>query len=173
MSNASEEYHREKKARSLDLIKVYNPTSQDFTDWDDKFGPGRMKYMVPSKDKDTGLGKGMAHLPRYLAERYTRTMIEALITAIADKDWEKKKKEYRTLDETILHADKVAIRTNDAKLWKELAPKIWIGLVEKFGGDAIPDPVEQIIPDTGDPMEDAMKDLGLADKVYEPTTETV
>lgn len=173
MSNASENYRREKTARSLDTICVHNPTSEDVIIWSDRYGPTRTKTMIPKAQKDIGYGKGNAHIPRYIAKRYAKEMIEGLITKIADKDWEEKKKNYRTLDETLQHADRVAIRTNDKNLWTELSPKVWIGVVEKFGGEALPDPADPAPVNTGDPFADALKELGLEDKQYDPTTESI
>lgn len=173
MSVTTEAFIREAKSRAMDTIAVHNPTTEDYTFWNDKFGPTPQKLIVPANTRDIGHGKGNAHLPRYLAARYSRSMIEQIITKIADDDWESKKKKYHTRDEMLQHADRVTIRTNDAKLWKELTPKIWLGLVERFGGEDIPDPVEALIPDSGDPMADTMKELGLEDRVYEPTSETI
>lgn len=173
MSNNQQAYHREMRARSLDTILVHNPSKEDFIIENDKYGVEPQKKLIPHCKKDIGHGKGNAVLPRFLAERYVKTMIEAIITDIADKDWEEKKKNYRTLDETIQHADKVAIRTNDLKLWKDLTPKLWLGVVEKFGGLDLPEPPKKIIPDSGNPFKDAMKELGLEDREYEATTETI
>lgn len=173
MSSTSDAYKREKTMRSLDTICVHNPTSEDVIVWSDKYGSSPLKTIIPKAQKDIGFGKGNAHIPRYIAKRYAKNMIEGLITQIADADWDKKKKTYRTLDETIQHADKVGIRTNDANLWKELAPKVWIGLVDKFGGEALPDPVEEVPVQSKNPFEDALVNLGLEDKEYEPTTETI
>lgn len=174
MSHASVAYQRERRMRSLDTIAVHNPTSEDFIFWEDKFGPSPRKLMVPKSQKDIGFGKGNNHLPRYLAQRFTRDMITQIINGISDKDWAEKKKQYRTHDETLQHAPKVQIRTNDTTLWGEWFPKIWLGLVEKFGGDAIPDPVDPMIPDSGDPFTDTMNKLSLEDKPYEqePTTKS-
>ena len=173
MSAESKAYIREITARSLDIIAVQNPTKEDYIMWYDRYGPSARKYIVPKKQKDIGHGKGVNHLPRFMAKRYARAMIIKLITEIADKQWVEDSKQYRTRDEKLQHAELVAIRTNDATLWKELTPKVWLGLVEKYDGDKIPDPPEPMIPDSGDAMEDAMRDLGLADKRYEPTRETV
>ena len=173
MSSYSSDYAREKAIDSLHTVLVHNPTSEDYIFWYDKYGDKPEKSIVPKAQKDIGFGKGNAQLPKYKAVMYAKAMIEGLITKIADKDWEEKKKQYRTRDETILHADKEAIRTNDARLWKELSPKIWLGIVKRYGGGDIPDPIEQNYTDSGDPFNDALKDLGIEDKEYEPTTESI
>lgn len=172
-SNASKAYAREKRMFSLDTILVHNPTSEDYVFWYDKYGEAPEKSIVPKAQKDIGFGKGNAQLPRYKAKMYARAMIEGIITAKADKEWKEKKKQYRTRDEVIQHAEIESIRTNDRTLWQELSPKVWLGVVKKFGGDAIPDPIEVAKPVTGDVFQDALESLGLEDKHYEPTTETV
>jgi len=171
MSTASNTYKREKTARSLDTILVHNPHSIDYVMWNDRHGPSRMKYTVPKAQRDIGFGKGNNQFPRFIAERYSKQQIESEITKASDAAWLEKKKEYRTLDETIQHAERVPMRTNDVQMWKKLLPKYWLGLIEKYGGEALPDPVEPIIPDSGNPMKDAMNDLNLEEKKYEPTTE--
>jgi len=171
MSNASAAYQREKRMRSLDIIRVHNPTSEDFIFWDDKYGASRQRLLVPKAQRDIGKGRGNNDLPRYLAERFTKNMIEALITREADKAWLEKKKEYRTLDETIQHADRVPTRTNDHNLWEHWFPQIWLGVIEKYGGESLPEPADPFVPDSGSPMQDAMRKLSLADKPYEDIKE--
>lgn len=173
MSDASKNYERERSIDSLHTVLVHNPTSQDYVFWYDRYGSKPEKSIVPKAQKDIGFGKGNAELPKYKAKLYAKAMIESIITAKADKDWKEKKKQYRTRDETIQHADLEAIRTNDRNLWEELSPKIWLGVVRRFGGEALPDPVETTTPISGDPFDDALKTLGIEDKKYEPTTETV
>jgi len=169
MSQLSKDYARKARLRSLDTIAVKNNTSQDYIMWHDRLGAEPRRELVPKAQKDIGHGKGINHLPRFLAERYTTNMITQEITKISDEDWEKKKQQYRTLDETIQHAGQ-QIRTNDQKLWAENFPKIWLGVVKKYGGDEIPEPIETQIPDTGDPLKDMMEKTSLADKIYEPQT---
>lgn len=171
--SANEAWIREKTARSLDTICVHNPTSEDVILWTDKYGATASKTLIPKAQKDIGFGKGNAHIPRYKAERFAKDMIEKLITKIADDDWNKKKEQYRTRDERIQHAETETIRTNDANLWKELAPKIWVGLVERYGGEALPEPPDQAPVYTGNALQDALEELGIADKEYAPTTESI
>ena len=173
MSQASADYAREKSARSLDTIRVHNPTSEDYVFWDDKLGPTAKKSVVPKAQQDIGKGKGNNDLPRYLAKRYTKAMVEQIITKTSDAEWEKKKKQYRTRDEMLQHAEVEPTRTNDPKQWEELFPKIWLGVVEKWGGADIEEPTDKTVNYTGNPMEDAMNRLALDDKQYENSqTET-
>jgi len=169
MSQLSKDFARNARMRSLDTIAVKNNTSEDYIFWHDKLGPEAKRFLVPKAQKDIGHGKGINHLPRYLAQRYTTAMITQTINKISDADWKEKKKEYRTLDETIQHAGQQT-RTNDEKLWAEHFPKIWLGVVSKYETTDIPEPKETIIPDTGDPLKDMMEKTKLADRPYEAKT---
>jgi hypothetical protein len=77
---SGEAFKRELYRRSLDSIRVYNPTDEDyFVEWDGH------NHRVPGKNKDTGEGKGMRILPRYIAEKYCREMKNKLINEENDK----------------------------------------------------------------------------------------
>lgn len=171
MSAASSNYAREQTARSLDTICVHNITSEDIVFWNDKYGVSPAKTLVPSQLKDIGFGKGNAHIPRYKAERFTEDLIVKTINTISDAKWMKDSKVYRTRDEKLQHAESEQIRTNDATLWGELFPKIWLGVVEKFGNVDLPEPTDERPVDTGSAMGDVIKKTGLADKPYEQTQE--
>jgi len=171
MSQASKDYAREARMKSLDTIAVKNNTSEDFIFWHDKLGTERRKVLVPKAQKDIGHGKGINHLPRFLAKRYTTAMITQIITRTSDEDWEKKKKEYRTLDEMIRHSGQ-QVRTDNPKLWEKYAPQIWLGVVKKYETEDIPDPVEVKIPNTGSPLKDMLQKTSLADRPYEPNIKT-
>ena len=166
---ASETYAKEKTARSLDTICVHNPTDQDVVFWSDKYGPSASKTIIPASTKDIGFGKGNAHIPRYKAERYTEDAIIKIINSISDAKWAKDSKVYRTRDEKLAHAESEQIRTTDAKLWEEYFPKIWLGVVEKFGNLDLPEPSDERPVDTGSAFGDVLKRTGLADKPYEHT----
>lgn len=171
MSKASEEYARTQTARMLATIMVYNPTSEDVVFWTDKYGTQAAKTMVPKAQKDIGFGKGKMEMPRYKAERYTEDMITKLINKYSDAKWAKDKQVYRTRDEVLQHAESEQIRTNDATLWAEWFPKIWLGKVRDFGYQELPDPIDERPVDTGSAMGDVLKKTGLADREYVPDIE--
>lgn len=170
MSNASYDYEKQQTSRSLDTICIHNITDEDFTYWYDKHGPAAAKTLIPAQTKDIGFGPGNAHLPRYKAEIVAKDMIEKKINAISDAKWAKDSKVYRTRDEKLQHASSEQIRTNDATLWNEFFPKVWLGVVEKFGNLDLPDPTDERPVDTGSAMGDVLKKTGLADKPYESQT---
>jgi len=164
---------RERRMRSLDIIKVHNPTSEDFVFWDDKYGPARQRVIVPKIQKDLGKGKGNNDVPRYLAQRYVKKMIEQMINKMAQKQWDKRKPEIRMLPKAEqLHIQETElVRTNDKKTWGELFPKLWLGVVQKYGGESIADPGDDIPVMTGNSMSDILENSGLADKPYEESND--
>lgn len=167
MSQASELYKREHTARSLDTIAVHNITDEDIVFWTDKYGSSPSKTLVPASTKNIGFGMGIAHIPRYQAERFTEDLIVKTINAISDAKWKKDSKQYRTKDERLAHAESEQIRTNDQGLWGEYFPKIWLGVVEKFGNLDLDEPKDERPVDTGSAFGDIMKKTNLADKPYE------
>ncbi len=174
MSQASRDYAREKTSRSLDTICVHNITNEDIVFWTDKYGVSPAKTLVPSQQKDIGFGKGNNHIARYRAEMFTEDLITKVINGISDEAWAKRKKELRMLpkDELLQIATQEPMRTNDRTMWEKLFSQIWLGVVEKFGNTELPEPIEDRPVDTGSAMGDVLKKSGLADKPYEPQTES-
>lgn len=168
MANTSKEYEREHTLRSLDTIAVRNLKDDDIVFWNDKHGANPSKTLIPASSKDIGYGKGIAHIPRYKAEMFTEDQITRKINEISDAKWLKDSKVYRTRDEKLAHAESEQIRTNDATLWGEYFPKIWLGVVEKAGNLDIPEPQDDRPTDTGSAFGDVLQKTGLADKPYEP-----
>lgn len=127
----SEQYQRKQYQRSLDTIRVHNLRATDFVFWFDRYGPQAKQYVIPNRQKDIGFGKGNQHLPRYAAELYTRKIIQKTIIEKSEREWDKEKKNYRK-DEWHKEEGKQAIRFNNKHEWKELFPKIWLGVVERY-----------------------------------------
>lgn len=162
----NEQYHREMRARSLDTVRVHNPTDEDIILWDDKYGNSRQKILIPSGKKDNGLGRGNKDLPRYLAERFTEMMIVKKITERSEKEWNAVKSKYR-LEERSKFEEQYALRTNNPELWKEYLPQIWLGVTERYGGDSLPEPEEKTVPSSRNLMSDMTAEFGLEDMEYE------
>jgi hypothetical protein len=137
MANASEQeaYHRELYRRSLDSIRVFNPTDEDFIVVWDKF-----KHIVPSKNKDMSYGKGQKVLPRYIAEKYARSIKDKMIHEMADKKLEQLKESYEKQgsEDPLLKANltierRREYRTDNRELIKEIYAQIWLGVEEEYG----------------------------------------
>lgn len=168
-SQKAAEWKRKKRMESLDTIAVKNNTAEDFVFYDDRLGDSPQRLLVPKAQKDIGHGKGINHLKRYLAIRYTKAMITQEINKTAEKQLKQLRKETRTLPRTerLEREKNEVVRTNDKVIFEEMAKKIWLGLVEEYGGHDIED-VMEVQPDiTGNVMKDALA-TGLADRKYEP-----
>ena len=161
----SEDFQREMYARSLDTIRVHNPTDKDVILNYDRMGTKKQRVEIPHARRDIGKGKGNQDLPRYLAEIFTKQIVEQLITAKSEKEWNKIKQNYR-IDERPQYEERYAIRTNNPGEWKEIMPKVWLGVVSKYGGEALPDPAEKPEPKTRDIMTDMAKELDLENKEF-------
>jgi len=125
-------WHFEQERRSHDLIRIANPTDKDFTIiW----GHPPKHFRVPAN--------GTTDVDRYLAEAYWRDMTVQMINEMGDKFGEEllarvgREKPDVLLDKYLENKtvwDKVP-HTNDEKLLRELTPKLWLGLVKKYGMD--------------------------------------
>jgi hypothetical protein len=155
---------------SLDTIRVHNPTNEDFIiQWDRS--KTNERWMIPSQTKDTGKGHGNADVPRYVAQRYITKIIVKLINDESARLWEKEKTKYR-LDERPQFEEKLALRTDNQQLWEQWMPKVWLGVVTRYGGQDVPEPEEkQIEPRSGNLVEDVMSRLNLNDKLIESSKE--
>ena len=171
MSNLNRDDAKERRRRSLDTIAVKNITSEDIVFWQDKTGPSAERIMVPKAQKDIGHGKGINHLPRYLARRFAGKLVEQIITKEADKQLVELRKENRRLPkpERLQIEENEVVRTNNRTRIEELGDKIWLGIVKEFGGDALPEPMDETLEQTGDAMKDVVSNL--ANKKYEPDTQ--
>lgn len=132
---------RELLRKSLDKIMVYNPTDTDYVvEWDG------FKHIVPNKNKDTGWGKGKRALERYLAEKYVREMKNKLITEKADSEYQKLLADHTkkgTPDALFVAQTAIErrfdLRTDNAAAIKDWYAILWLGVVEKYGLDDLPE----------------------------------
>lgn len=126
--------HMEIWKRSLDTIRVHNPTDEDFIVWDNKKVAGQ-SWVIPAQTKDIGKGKGNQDMPRFAANRYISQMVPQLIAQIAQKAWEKEREQYRH-DEWGEKEEHFGQRyANDEKLMQDVTQQLFLGVVEKFGTD--------------------------------------
>jgi hypothetical protein len=134
---------REMERTSLDLIRIYNPTSEDFVIIWDGF-----KHVVPHKGKDVGYGLGMRVVQRYLAEWYKKHMTDKMINEMQDAKLGELKEKYEKagVEDGVLkaHLDverNRGLRTDNEPEVARIANIIWLGIEERFGLD---DRVEQV-----------------------------
>lgn len=130
-----EAWHKEMRRRSQDLIRVYNPTKDDFIFvWDDQ------KFIVPGRDKDKGWGKGMRVMQRYLAQKYTKEIVDKILIDEMDKRIKERKDVLlgRGDVDPVYNANQqlqYETRTDIRETREPVEDKIWLGIEEEFGVD--------------------------------------
>lgn len=122
--------HLELYKESLDTIRVHNPSDEDFTVYWDRMQSNE-QYVIPNKNRDIGMGKGNADVPRYVANSYIDRMGSKMIQAISKEDWDKQKQNYRR-EEQGVYEERLAIRINDPKQWDKVLPQLWVGVVKRY-----------------------------------------
>lgn len=130
--------HLELYNRTQDVVRVHNPTDNDFIVYNDRRFANE-RYVIPSKDKDIGYGKGNNDVPQFIAVRYLDKMGMELISVMIKEDWDKKKGKFR-LEEQGVMEERLALRSNDPKLWDKVTPLLWKGIIKRFQGDLIEEP---------------------------------
>lgn len=132
-----EAWHNEQRRRSQDMIRVYNPTDEEYIlIWDG------VKFRIPAKDKDIGYGKGMRVMQRYLAEKYTKEMVDKLIIKKSDDKLQEVKAamQARGAADVEFNANQQTMhqfRVDDPNLREPLEDQIFLGIEEEFGVDDI------------------------------------
>lgn len=138
MDEKSETLKRELYRSSLDSIRVYNPTDQDFyVIWDGQ------KHLVPSKNKSyLNQPKGHRVLLRYLANWYRKHMTDYIINKEQDVKLMELKTKYQEagVEDSLLKANldverNRGLRTDNEEEVRRIASIIWLGIEEKFGLD--------------------------------------
>ncbi|TVL99576.1 MAG: hypothetical protein CV087_17615 [Candidatus Brocadia sp. WS118] len=133
----NEAWHIEQRRKSQDLIRVYNPTEEDYVlIWD------RERFVVPNKNKDTGYGKGMRVMQRYLAEKFTKEIVDKIILTKQDeklKELKEKLNKQGAVD-IDFHANRQLmgvdqIRSDSPAVRHPLEDIVWLGIEEEFGMD--------------------------------------
>lgn len=156
-------WHREQRRRSQDLIRVANPTDKDFVlIWEDQ------KFIIPNKDSDKGWGKGMRVMQRYLAQKYTKEIVDKILMERGDKELEERKAQLQSRGDVdpVYNANiqlQYSMRTDDAKLREPVEDIVWLGVEEEFGVDS---EFVEIKADAPEPMKDPFQ--RLSGKKYSP-----
>jgi hypothetical protein len=155
----------EAERRSLDIIRVHNVTAQDrAVKWN--MAISGQKWVVPAYKKDVGYGKGNQDLPRFVAEKFLKELMEHIINVKWKKWWEEYKKEFNKGEYIHKYEQQQAITVNNYKgreVWQKYADKIWLGVVKEHGKDTYEEPQEDIIHQKGI-REDILDSIG--DKIY-------
>lgn len=157
--------HLEMYKRSMDTIRVHNPTDEDYIVYNDRKVTNE-QYVIPNKNRDVGYGKGNMHVFRYIADRYVNKMGTKMIMQIAKEDWDKQKLKYRR-EEWGTYEERLAIKPNDPKQWEKIAPQLFLGVVSRYQMNE-PEPLEQTPEKSyNSRAEAALERLGIADQQIE------
>lgn len=127
---------KEMARMSNDRIRVYNPTDEDFiVRWD---GGG---FMVPSKNRDIGQGKGQAVHPRYICVKFVRELTDKILGGqrVAAILLENERRITTGMAKMNHFEDRVQFETmfredNPEKRGKLIA-LLWLGIEEQYGLD--------------------------------------
>lgn len=160
---------REMERKSLDTIMVYNPTEKDYPlEWDKRY------FIVPSKFKDKGFGKGKLELPRYLAEKYAREMKNHIINTLADSymaDLRRKREmagqPFRDKFEENNDALPLVPKTNDLDRVREIYKTLILGVVREWAMELPPD------LNTGDKYDEKTPEEQVLESMNTPYLATI
>ena len=154
--------------RSQDIIRVYNPTNENYVvEWDKALT--NTQWIIPHKNSNQfGSGMGMRDVPYFIAIKYLAEMTKKCIYLEAEEEWKKLRKNYGATEYVAKEEERlVIIKLRDNKKLDEWRSKLWVGLVRR-NGDINPNPVTQERQDRWSGTEEmAIKRLGLEDRVIE------
>lgn len=165
-----EAWHNEQRRRSQDLIRVKNPTDKDFI-----LIYENERFIIPNKYKDIGYGPGMRVMQRYLAERYTKKIVDQLIFGEADQKLEATKEKLTKRGATDIEYNAnmemmnvKGMRSDNPEVRRPFEDDIWMGIEEEFGVDK-----DYVITEDVKPMEFVdpfarLKDKRVSDKIKSP-----
>jgi hypothetical protein len=141
---------KELARRRNDTLRVYNPLPEDYyVDWGlyDKKEPGG-SFLVPGKNNDAGLGKGMSNQPRYIATKFFKEAALIIlqsrqIHAINEENTRRKNNGFAKLSRTVDNDEVSQFLSEEGLIinhnkYLELLPKIILGIVHQWGLDAKP-----------------------------------
>lgn len=137
-TKASIAAHKELYDRTMDVVRVHNPTDEDFIVYNDRKFSNEM-YVIPNKNRDIGYGKGNNDVVRYIAKRYVDKMGMEMINKIIKEDWDEKKLKFR-IEERGQMEERLALKSSDPKLWDDVIKTLWIGVVKRYQSDFIEEP---------------------------------
>lgn len=131
-----EAWHTEQRRRQYDIIRVKNPTNDDFY----------VEYDVNQHQRVPA--NSTVDVPRYIATRYVSHMKDKIVHDLSQKmhddtikernakGFPNYKSKWEENEETYNSADYP--KSNDPKIIVPLINELWVGLVYEFGKDTLP-----------------------------------
>lgn len=161
-NKASVSAHLEMYARTQDIIRVHNPTDEDFIVYNDR-KVSNERYVIPNSSKNIGYGEGNNDVPRYIALRFVDKLGMEIINKKIQEDWSKKKGKFR-LEEQGQMEERLALKSSDPKLWDDVTKELWIGVVKRYQSDMLDVPEQrEERKEYGSTAEETLDRLGLVD----------
>lgn len=170
---SAEQIKAELERRKNDIIRVHNPTMEEYFLEYDKYNTN-VQWVFPAANTDQyGAGRGNRDVPRYIAERFMEQMAKKCVYRDLKKQWDATKKEYRKTDDVHREEERLMFGAyQDEKLLDVYREKIWIGLVRR-NGDIVRKQDDTIAVDpTKTSSEQAIERLGLEERVIEESLES-
>ena len=148
--------------RTQDIIRVHNPTENDFIVYNDKRFANE-KYVIPAVTKNIGYGAGNNDVLRFIAQRFVDKLGMEIISKKIAEDWDKKKLKFR-IEERGQMEERLALRSSDPKMWEDVTKQLWIGVVKRYQSEMIEEP-EAKAPrkDYSSHAEETLDRLGMND----------
>ena len=135
-----EQLQRELERRSNDRVQVFNPTDKDFTVVWNNFN-----HRVPASEN--------AILPRYVAEKYVKEIVNHLINQENEERVVKENKHRVSSGQKEMDPQERLVfdlRTNNPELRKKYVTVVYKGIVEEYGKDL---PIPEDTPQTVMPSD--------------------
>ena len=161
-NKASIQAHLSIYERTQDIIRVHNPTENDFIVYNDKHFANE-KYVIPAVTKNIGYGAGNNDVLRFIAQRFVDKLGMEIISKKIAEDWDKKKLKFR-IEERGQMEERLALRSSDPKMWEDVTKQLWIGVVKRYQSEMIEEP-EAKAPrkDYSSHAEETLDRLGMND----------
>lgn len=148
-----EAWHTEQRRKSQDMIRVFNPTNEDYTlVWDE--GGASARFVVPQQHKDIGWGPGMRVMQRYLARKFTKEIVDKMILTQQDNKLRqiKEKLEKQGSADIEYNANMQlmstqGMRSDSPDVRQPLEDMVWLGIEEEFGVDVETTPITEKKPE--------------------------
>lgn len=161
--------HEERVRKSKDIVIAINPTDEDFTViWSAKQEPE--SWIIPNRNKDTGVGNGRRRVPRYIFDHYFTHFADAQLNKIKDQaiDDENAKLKEKGMEPMAIDGEarlrfETRYRIDNEEKRALILKEIWGGVAENYGAD-VPAAAESTTP-----REDKSLSEKLLDTLDNPT----
>ena len=151
---------------SRDVIRVHNPSTDDYVvEWDKS--KTNTLWVIPGAMSDKyNCGRGNRDVPRYIALKFMTEMVDNLINRDAKNEWEVLRKNYGKTEYVAREEERIMMNfLQDQDRRDKYRKTIWLGIVQRHG-DEVQEEKDFVSVDRTKPAEvAALERLGLDDKV--------